>query len=66
MWDPKRGEAAWHYWDVRWKREEVEAVIDRLAAYDGIHICGEAYSSNQGWIEGALHSTEGMLKKFGI
>jgi hypothetical protein len=62
-WDPVEGHAAWHHWEVGWKREDVERVIDRMAEYDGICICGEAYSGNQGWIEGALQATNRVLKK---
>jgi monoamine oxidase len=28
-----------------------------------VYICGEAYSNNQGWVEGALTSAELMLKE---
>lgn len=66
MWDPESGEAGWHYWEVRWKRKEVEEKLHQLAEYDGICICGEAYSDNQGWIEGALHSTETILSTVGL
>jgi hypothetical protein len=28
-----------------------------------VYICGEAYSHQQGWVEGALATTESMLQK---
>ena len=32
-----------------------------------VHICGEAYSIGQGWVEGALQTAELMLKEhFGL
>jgi hypothetical protein len=32
-----------------------------------VHICGEAYSAYQGWVEGALTSAEVMLQQaFGL
>jgi monoamine oxidase len=62
-WNPEKGEAAWHYWEVGFRRQAVESLIDRLALEDGLLICGEAYSDQQGWIEGALRSTQRVLLK---
>jgi hypothetical protein len=32
-----------------------------------VYICGESYSHGQGWVEGALDTTEEMLQKhFGL
>jgi len=32
-------------------------------AYPNLHLCGESYSMQQAWMEGALESAEGLLKK---
>jgi len=29
-----------------------------------VHVCGEAYSQEQGWVEGALQTAEIMLTKY--
>ena len=29
-----------------------------------VFICGEAYSLDQGWVEGALHTTETVLTQY--
>ena len=34
---------------------------------EDVFVCGEAYSINQGWVEGALHTAELMLEEhFGL
>ena len=65
-WSLERGEAGWHFWQVHHRREFVEHIIDRLAQHDGICICGEAYSDQQGWVEGALAATCRVLGKAGL
>lgn len=50
----------------------VDADDARMMAYlteplPNLHICGEAYSDDQGWVEGALRSADLVLKKaFGL
>ena len=31
-----------------------------------VYICGEAYSTHQGWVEGALQTADMVLSRFGI
>ena len=60
--------AASHVWNPGVASREVR---DRLAAFplegatnvENVHICGEAYSDYQGFIEGALRSTEEALRR---
>ena len=34
---------------------------------ENVYICGEAYSNNQGWVEGALQTAQLMLEEhFGV
>jgi len=40
-----------------------ELALQPMAAYPNLHLCGESYSMQQAWIEGALESAEGLLKK---
>lgn len=56
--------AGWHAWAPGWKSWDAAAT---LRGADGLHICGEAYSAYQGWVEGALTSAEVMLQEaFGL
>jgi protoporphyrinogen oxidase len=40
-----------------------ELAYQPFKAYPTLHLCGESYSMQQAWIEGALESAEGLLKK---
>jgi len=57
----------WHNWQPgyqSWKIAPLMACPDPALP---LHICGEAFSEAQGWTEGALASTEAMLKsEFGL
>lgn len=53
----------WHTWEIGttpWRLQ------DRARIADGLFICGEAYSDEQGWIEGALKSVEIFLVSLGV
>jgi len=55
--------AGWHTWNPG---VDVAAVVSLLRQpCTGLHICGEAYSTQQGWIEGALKSAELALGVMG-
>lgn len=57
----------WHSWMPGWKSWEVSDAM--CAPVDGLplHVCGESYSTAQGWSEGALQSAEDMLQRcFGL
>jgi len=58
--------AACHVWAPKIK---VQKALDRLKAFpllttdsENIHVCGEAYSDYQGFIEGALRSADSVLE----
>lgn len=54
----------WHTWEVStqpWINARERTVIG-----DGLYLCGEAYSREQGWIEGALKSAECVLHELGV
>lgn len=62
-WGQAGYEGGWHTWEVHTKPWEfIEDELDKLAAFQ-LYLCGEAYSREQGWIEGALKSTEQALLK---
>lgn len=57
----------WHNWQPGWKSWETVAALGRPIGGGNLYVCGEAYSQAQGWVEGALESTENMLREsFGL
>jgi lysine 2-monooxygenase len=63
--DPFGG--AWHFWQVGQKSFEVMPRIRKPIADANLTICGEAWSANQGWVEGALATAEHVLQDhFGL
>ena len=59
--DPYGG--AVHFWNSGYKSWEVlEAIIKPVEDFP-CYICGEAYSTNQTWAEGALQTAEIVLQK---
>ncbi|MFP2927735.1 flavin monoamine oxidase family protein [Pyxidicoccus sp. 3LG] len=58
--------AGWHAWKAGFKFWEIMPYM-RGIPDEKVHICGEAYSIGQGWVEGALQTAELMLKEhFGL
>lgn len=53
--------AGWHSWKVGVKPWEICSDIMRPFGNAKVYICGEAYSNEQGWVEGALKSSERLL-----
>jgi monoamine oxidase len=58
--DPFGG--GWHFWNVDVRPWEVIKRMRRPSEDHHVYICGEAYSNNQGWVEGALSSAELLLE----
>jgi flavin-dependent amine oxidoreductase len=57
----------WHSWNMgvpQWK--VAEKLVQPFLNNARIYICGEAFSTEQGWIEGALKSAERVLEKLGL
>lgn len=56
----------WHSWNPRvevWNElGRIRHPFEKLPIY----VCGEAFSTEQGWVEGALKSAEGVLRELGI
>lgn len=59
-------DAGWHTWIVGSKPWEPAVREQRVQPLDGLYLCGEAYSPEQGWIEGALKSSEQILRALGV
>jgi flavin-dependent amine oxidoreductase len=55
----------WHSWKVKAKPWEVMPKLTKPLGVN-LYICGEAYSCEQGWAEGALRSAELVLNKLGL
>ncbi|HYH82175.1 MAG TPA: NAD(P)/FAD-dependent oxidoreductase [Longimicrobium sp.] len=62
--DPFGG--GWNSWNIGVQSAHVVERIVAPVAGVPVHICGEAYSNAQGWVEGALETAELMLRKFGV
>ncbi len=58
--DPYGG--GWHAWKAGFKFWEIMPYMRGIPG-EKVHICGEAYSIGQGWVEGALQTAELMLKE---
>ncbi|HEX5736474.1 MAG TPA: FAD-dependent oxidoreductase [Blastocatellia bacterium] len=56
-------DAGWHTWIVGSKPWEKAIRHERVQPLNNLFLCGEAYSPEQGWIEGALKSSEQVLAK---
>lgn len=63
--DPYGG--GWHAWKAGYRYWEVMKRMRRPVDGEDVFVCGEAYSNNQGWVEGALQVAERMLEEhFGL
>jgi monoamine oxidase len=59
--------AGWHEWKAGVRFDTLMKKIRQPVSRENIFICGEAYSNNQGWVEGALQTSERMLEEhFGM
>lgn len=60
--DPYGG--GWHFWDIgvdsNRVRRRMRKPFDNLPLY----VCGEAWCSQQGWVEGALEAADEVLARF--
>ena len=56
-----------HFWNRGYKSWEVLEQMTQPVADFPCYVCGEAYSTNQTWVEGALQTAEIVLQKhFGL
>jgi len=66
-WSPWPYGGGWHSWMPGWKSWEVTEAMCAPVTGLPLHVCGESYSTAQGWSEGALQSAEDMLQRcFGL
>jgi monoamine oxidase len=63
--DPYGG--GWNAWNIGLKSWEVSREILQPVEGVPVYICGEAYSRDQGWVEGALATADQVLREhFGV
>lgn len=55
---------AFHLWAAGSKPDEAGPLALRPVADAPIHVCGEAWSPRQAWIEGALETAESVLHRY--
>lgn len=55
-----------HLWNVGYKSSEVLEKMTQPISDLHCYICGEAYSTNQTWVEGALQTADIVLKRLGL
>jgi hypothetical protein len=66
-WGAARFGGGWHSWRSRVRSWEVSPRIRQPVADANVFICGEAFSTQQGWIEGAINTAEMVLEEhFGM
>jgi len=65
-WTGELGDWGWHSWNPHTRPWEVIRALRRPSKANNVYICGEAYSCEQGWVEGALRSAEMVLKELGL
>jgi len=56
--------AGYHAWKAGYSVQDVMTYMRKPAVDEQIHICGEAYSDQQGWVEGAFCEAEKMLREY--
>lgn len=62
-WTPDPYGGGWHYWRVGHRSIDVVPRMRRPLPDERIYVCGEAFSSHQAWILGALSSAERLLQE---
>jgi monoamine oxidase len=63
--DPYGG--GWHFWNPHNRSWEVMARMRQPVSGANVHVCGEAFSASQGWVEGAINTAERVLEtQFGL
>lgn len=55
--------AGYHAWESSYPVEQVVPYMRKPSSTENVFICGEAYSNQQGWVEGAFCIAEKMLQE---
>jgi lysine 2-monooxygenase len=59
--DPFGG--GWHFWKIGADSKRVMRRMQRPLPDAPLHVCGEAWSTQQGWVEGALETADAVLER---
>jgi len=62
-WSKKPYGAGWHCWKPNVRYWKVMDQMRHPILEEKVYICGDAYSNDQGWAEGALETAEELLTK---
>jgi monoamine oxidase len=62
-WDVVTRGGAWHYWKAGARSWEVKSRIVQPVPDLDVCVCGEAYSTAQAWVEGALETAEVVVQR---
>jgi monoamine oxidase len=66
-WSEEPFGAGWFLWKAGQRSCEVMPAVRRSWSEENVFVCGDCYSSLQGWVEGALNTAELMLEQhFGL
>lgn len=60
-WSKPPYECGVHMWRPGFRSEDVRKALVCMGKYKNVHVCGEAYSDYQGFIEGCITSVDYML-----
>lgn len=63
-WDTDPYGGGWHEWKANYRLDRIMCRMRKPVDEEDIHIVGEAYSYDQGWVEGALTVAESTLETF--
>jgi monoamine oxidase len=57
----------WHFWKVRQRPSDIIPRVQQPDPRTRLFLCGEAWSTDQGWVRGALRTAEQLVQaKFGL
>jgi lysine 2-monooxygenase len=62
-WDHAPYGGGWHTWNAGSRPSEVMERLYQPIESLGLHVCGEAFSTYQAWVEGSLMSVDGLLQR---
>jgi monoamine oxidase len=62
-WDVATRGGGWHYWKAGARSWDVKPRIVQPVPGLDVYVCGEAYSTAQAWVEGALETAEAVVQR---
>lgn len=63
-WSQPPYNGGWHFWRIGVNASQVSLRIQRPLEKHPLFICGEAWSRQQGWVEGALETADQVLSRY--